>query len=354
MDTTRAYENLEKAVSYGFLTSNFKIGSTNIVLKNVTDKEYRILDLLRSEKGGDIGLLYDLSFCTVFINNQNFLEDRYNKISSLMDFYSRLPGVFISKLQESVIDVNREYIDSLEYLEGFFYTDKSRHLWKFFDVNNRDKYWGVAGLCNVGMNTVQENWIAVNKNLDAEEVYARDFNLSLIVASAYNGKGAKSMSKSFEARQKELEELRCEIARYGYDKNREKEEKKVADGWSAPLRTREDLVKELYREMRGEKDKHDLFIEGWMQQQKDKADEAKKLAEDRQREFREKFESIGPEFIEGSRPVSAAEMKKVIEARKDKETGAVPYMTSVEGLDDKERFLKKISATVIRPNMKKE
>jgi hypothetical protein len=193
----------------------------------------------------------------------------------------------------------------------------------------------------------------VNKNLDEEEAYAKDFNLALIVASAYNGKGAKSMSRTFEAHRKELDELREEIAKYGYDKRRETEEKKIADGWSAPLRTKEDLVKELYREMSGDKDKHDLFIERWMQQQKDAAEEAKRLTEERQKEFRDKFDAVGPEFMEGSRPVSAEEMKKIIDRHKVvKESGVSQFISSVEGTDNKERFLKKISATVIRPTKK--
>ncbi len=350
MDTERAYSNLEKAVSFGFLTANFRLGDINIVIKNVSDKEFRILDLLRGEKAGSSGLLFDLAFCTVFINNQNFLVDRHTQIKELMEFYSKLEVPIVSKIQEAVIDINSEYIDSLEYLEGFFYTAKSRYLWKLLDINNRDKYWGVEGLCNVGINTVQENWIIINKGLDGEENYARDFNLALIVASSNNGKGAKAMSKNYEARQTELDELREEIAKYGYDKKRERETRKAANGWSSPVKTREELVKELYRQMSGEKDKHDIFIESWMKQQREAAEKAKELAENKQKEFREKLDSGIPEFVEGSRPVSSEEMKRIMERKSTEYAGASQYMSSTEDIGDKDRYLKRISSTVIRAN----
>jgi hypothetical protein len=347
----QAYKNVEKIIVNGFLTASMFYGDTHFLFKNITDKEYANLGYYRQENDLFSDMVYHLSFCTALVNGLNYLEDRFFRIHDLLEFYVKLPSVFVEKIYETIQKLNGVYIESLDYLEGFCYTDRSRHLWQVLDINNRSSFTGIAGVDNVGINSVQENWIIINKRLDDEESYQRELQLSLMVASATNPKGTKSISKSFDQRKTELDELRADIAKYGYDRERVREQQEKAI-WTAPLKSRDDLVRELYRQMAGKKDKHDLFMDRWIAEQRAKAEEAKINAEKRQKEFREKFSEAELGAMEESKPVSALELK----AKLDK--GVTPAgvglaISTAEHVGERENFLKKISSTVIR-NAEKE
>lgn len=351
MTVQSAYDNLERIITYGFMSVRVQWGDSWLLLKNITDKEYTSSEMLRDTADPTQEFMYLLAYCTVFIGNHNILVDRSEKLGDLLSFYHRMPTVFLNKLKDTIQKINTEYIDSLKFLEGFCYTDRSRYLWRVLGVGSRSLYMGIPGLDGVGTNSVQENWFIVNRRLDEEDVYEKDFNLSTLVASSMNAKGTKSITRVYEARKKELEELREDIAKYGYDKKRVEEQKKKAE-WTAPVKSREDLVRELYKQMRGEKDRHDLFIESWMTAQKEKAEEAKRSAEAHQKEFRESLKEVDLSDMEGSRPVSSEELRRVLERQRKKvevsgETQS--YISAFETYDQKDRFLKKISSTVIRP-----
>jgi hypothetical protein len=353
LTVSEAYENIEKTITRGFLTTGMTFRGHSFVLKNITDKEYENIGLYR--KDGDVltDIIYHLAFCTAFIDRKNFLEDRFERIPELAKFYAGTPVAFINKIREGINRINTIYLDSLKFLEGFCYTDRSRYIWKFFDGRDKDAYFGISGLNNIGLNSVQENWIIVNKRLDEEEAYTRDLNLTLIVASSMNPKGTKVISRNYDFHKKELDELRKDIATFGYDKKRVKEQQAKAE-WTAPIKSREDLVRELYRQMEGKKDKHDLFIDDWIKKQQMAADEAKRMAEVRQQEFRRKLNQLDMSQQEESRPISAQELQKVLDSRRNGSTNAPAdkYMSAFEDHDQRDRFLKKVSATIIRPGKK--
>jgi len=347
MNIQQAYENIEKIIIQGFLTVGISFNKNYFLIKNITDKEYNNMDFYRSENDKYYNILYHLSFCTVFINSINFLEKRIENISKLVKFYTSMPISFIVKIRDIIEKLNNEYLASLNYLEGFCYTDRSRYLWSVVDINSRSQYLGIAGLNNVGMNSVQENWIIINKKLDDEDSYQKSLDLSFLIASASNPKGVKVLSRNYDSHKKELDELRSDIAKYGYDRKRI-EEQQVKAEWTAPIKSREDLVRELYRQMSGKKDKHDLFIDQWMKQQRDMAEEAKKQAETRQREFRVKLQDVDMTRLEESMPISSAELKKRLIKNKISEKSN-QSMSSFENYDQKDRFIKKISSTIITP-----
>jgi len=213
------------------------------------------------------------------------------------------------------------------------------------DVNNRDRYLGIEGLDLIGTNNVQDNWKVINQRLDEEDSYQKDFNLTLLIVSSTSSKGARSLQRNYDTNRTELKELRDEIAKYGYDRSRIKEQRK--EKWTAPLQSREDLVRELYRQMDGVKDKHDTFMDTWMSRKREEAAKAKVEVEKKQQEYRKKFEELDLSTVEGSRPVTTEELNNILDKRKQKK--AQQYMTSMEDANMRERFIKKVSTRVIRP-----
>ena len=348
MNVKEAYNNLEKIITYGFLSVRINLGGLNIVLKNITDKENQSLNYY-----GNVGkdsLLYKLALSTFVIGTENLLEKRSERLEDLKNFYASLSTVVIDKLTVALSTLNKRYSDSLRFFEGYCHTMDSRYLWNAIGKDGlKLNYTGTKGIENVGINSAQENWMIINRELDEELVYDRDFNLSILIASSMNPKGAKQISGNYKKQRDELLEVREEIAKYGYDKKRITEKKKE-DGWAQPIKSKSDLVRELYRQMRGEKDRHDLFIEQWMEEQKRKAEAAKNAVKERQKEYREKLEEIDLSTVEQSRPVSLEEIEKIKDKKKNKkkEVNGESFMTAYEDVDKKGRFLKKISTKIIK------
>jgi hypothetical protein len=348
---SEAYENLERIIIYGFLSVKISYKGHDLLIKNITDKEYQQMRMLCSGKINSNAL--SLAFCTVSIDGINFLETRNENLIFLTNFYRKLPTIFSVRVIQALNELNDTYIEALDFLEGFCYSKRSRYLWRVIDPYNRSSYTGIRGLDSVGINNPTENWININKRLDEEDRYSKEFNNTVLIVGASNYKSAKMLSKSYENSVSELKELRDEICKYGYDKKRVEENNKKRDDWTAPLSSREDLVRELYRQMTGDKDRHDLYISQWMENQKRKAEVAEKMVEEKQQAFRKKIEETDLDLLEPSKPISTYELNKILDQKKNKNTDNT-YMAGKEDSEMKERVYKKLSMRVIRPEIKDE
>jgi len=103
----------------------------------------------------------------------------------------------------------------------------------------------------------------------------------------------------------------------------------------------------LYRQMSGKKDKHDLFIDAWIKQQRDAAEKAKEQVEARQQEFRAKLKDIDLSTVEDSKPISTSDLNKILAQRKSDMAVSTPMVVPDER-EDKDRYIRKMSSTIIR------
>lgn len=349
MKVETAYANLEEIITCGFLSRGIRYKDSVLILKTITDKEYHLLPFYAADEG-ITAVLYRLVFSTFMINGYNFLVNRNEIIPNLIDFYEGFSVVGFHSLVQQCNKVYEEYLESLEFLEGFCYTDKSRALWKILSKNkaiNVNNYYGIPGTENLGLNTAQESWIIINDQLDAEESYNVQFRLSLMIASSFSGKGAQKIENSYEAHRKELEEVRMDLAKYGYDKKRILKEKEKIKGWSALPKTREDMVRELNREMSGDRDKHDNFIENWIKRQEEQALAVKQEAEMKQKAFRQKLEQdIDFTKFEDSRVATPEEVERLM--KKKEKPGRAKASDPLEKKYSTEDVLKKIGSKIIQ------
>jgi hypothetical protein len=346
MGVKSSYVYIENIITQGFLSLGLLYNDNFLVFKTLTEKEYRNLKYLCSNKDSASERMYRLALSTFMVNGDNMLVDRNSKINELKSFYGSLPLEAVNRIVTEVTNLHTRYIKSLKYFEGFCYTDKSRYLWKILNNGNptSTEFSGIEGTKNCGMNLVQENWININNRLDEEEEYDKDLNLSLMVSSSMNPKGSKSVSISHKTNKDELASVRSQIAHYGYDKKRYIEERKSSK-WAKPIITKEDLVRELEKQVKGEKDYHDLFIEKWITEQKRLADKAKNSLLEKQAEYRRKQEDIDTSSVESSRIVSAEEMKDIDQR---KYTKMVNTGDSLLNYESKQAYIKKISSVILK------
>ena len=303
MEVQEAYSNIEKIITYGFLTARISVEGYDLLIKNITDKESKNIKLFINSFDEKNEILHTLSYSIAFLNGINLLATRDYNLEKVLDHIKNLPNLVVLKIIKVINKLNKVYSESIDFLEGFSYSDKSRYLWSVIDLYNRASYTGMRGLDSVGINSVQENWIIINKRLDEESRYEMDFHNAILIVSASNGKGAQSLQKTYTSRSRELKELRDELCKLGHDRNRKKDHDTKRDKWTAPLNTREDLVQELYRQVAGKKDRHDLYMDKWIQDQKNKSESAKNKVVERQVEFRKKIESIEVGSMEPSRSI---------------------------------------------------
>ena len=191
----------------------------------------------------------------------------------------------------------------------------------------------------MGMNAFQEAWISFNKTLDEEEKYESEFSFAVLIASASNPKGSKKVQSSFNARKTELNDKRKSIARHGY---REAEVKARGD-WAAPVETREELVNELLRQIRGEKDKHDKVVDGYFDSL---VEEIENKEEEQQKRAEEARKIRGDAPIVGSTRVLTPRESEELMARKPRTTISVPSEEQVSR-EDKNRLFSKIGSRVL-------
>jgi hypothetical protein len=164
-------------------------------------------------------------------------------------------------------------------MEGFCYTDQSRRAWKILGSNypNQEQFSGIRGTDKIGLNAQQSYWIDLNRVMDEEDKYNSNFSLALFVASASNSKGVKKNRAQHDAHILTLNEKRKKIAKEGSIKKTGW----AAEGWAVKTDTAEELIAELERQMHGIKDKHDNFVENYLDTLKNESEKQAKEVQDR-------------------------------------------------------------------------
>jgi seryl-tRNA(Sec) selenium transferase len=109
--------------------------------------------------------------------------------------------------------------------------------------------------------------------------------------------------------------------------------------------TAEELVAELERQMKGFKDKHDLFIDEYMKKMQEMA-EKKILDEDKKlEESRKRHEGMAP--ISGSQRALTTEENQELMARKKSNNLVIVPSDNRVSSEDELRYLKKIGSKVL-------
>ena len=344
MTVTEAYTALSDLVFKGFLTAELKIDGRSLILKTINEKEFDLIKLYAGnpdEKGYQIRFnAYFLVFSLLILDNQNILIDREKNIGELYNYLINIPEKLFGKIIEDLNALRMTAFDVTRYIEGFSYTDFSRNNWKIVKggLPSSSEFTGIQGTSEIGLNIHQESWVLLNRFLDEEEVFNREFSFAILISSASNPKGIRPIRGRHDSAMKSSEDRRKKLARDGYIDTK----RWSPEGWAAPVETAEELVAELERQMTGMKDKHDLFMDDYMKKMREEAERKTKEAEDRIKEYR-----LGKEdaFIEGSQRALTPEESRALFTKKPS-TLQVVYDEEVDP-ETKDRFMKKVGTKIL-------
>lgn len=325
-DFDDSYRNVKALVYDGFIPVRAQINGMDCVLKALNPNEFRYIDLL-TNKDQDKVALYFL-YSAVMLDGLEVLRSRENFHSDVIEIFRTLPSATVNRISRLVLDVHKYYSSCYDELEGYLYEDESRYRWIVYKREAMNATV-LHGLPKLGFNTAQEVWISFNQREDMREEEERRFAHSKFIASSMVG--SKEIKKiELRERMRWSEELK---------RRQEVRLKKKTDRivLTKSLSSAKDLVDELHRQIRGEKDIHDKIIE-------QHEAELAKLADKRRRDLEElkiqaamKWSASDPNVMGGSRAITQKEM--------DTRTSEINNQKWQIVSEDAEKYLNKVAAT---------
>jgi len=342
-----AYRALSDLITKGFMSMHMDLKGVPIVFKTVNENEFELIQLYVGSKEDLFKFnTFFMAFSVLMVDGENILPDRDKTLKILYDFFYDLPTSVYGKVMDELSALKDDMFEASKYLEGFCYTDYSRVLWRMRrNSPNREEFTGIKGTENLSINVCQSNWMLINQTLDHEEEHDNQFSLALLIASASNPKGVKSVKAKYDLSVQTAVKKRKKLAMEGSSPEKVQW---TPESWAAPVDTAEELVAELERQMSGKKDKHDLFIEDYIR----KIEEDQKLAEEREEErlavYRQKIKDEGFVLTGDHRALTPEETKEMLENAKNRHNNLVILPSdNIASSDDRSRYYKKIGSKIL-------
>lgn len=320
------YKDLEDLLFMGFIPHKARIFGVDFVFKTVSDLEYRKISLM-SGVGSNNQYHYRfhqnyLYHSLFMVNGINILENRDEIYSDIIDIFKSFPTILIRKIFDILDTLAARLNKSVNLVEPYSYESISRYSWlsKRNIVLNSHQSTGIKGTGDLGLNQFQKYWSVLNIREDDKESFDDRYSLCKFLASFTDPKSVKKIDAQDKAKKEEEIDKRDRIKLFGT-----KEEEYL--GYADPTATKEGIISELERQMRGDKDDHDKAIEN--HERKLRANMLQQMQElKKMQEYRKKSMPT----LEEARPISKEEMLERM--NKSKAANRV-YMKATDVQDSK-------------------
>jgi hypothetical protein len=325
-DYDETYRNIKSLVFDGFIPVRLNLVQFPLIVKALNASEFRHIELLGASDEDRVALYFLYSM--VLFDGEEVIPLRKQMHRNIIELFRTFSTQMVNKITANVNSVHRYYAAAYDNLEAFLYENEARYRWVIYgkDALNKTLLNGFSG---VGFNTAQEVWISFNTREDTRELDERQFGNAKFIASAMAGdKEIRKINLKEQMRWSE------ELKRRQGVRLRNKESRLML---SKPVHTAKELVEELTRQIKGEKDLHDKIIE-------DHEREIARLAELRARDIENikiktamEISESGSHMTGGSTPVTQKEMDE-----KTKELNNIKWTNRHEEV---EHYLTKVAQT---------
>lgn len=309
------YADVEELILPGFIAQEVAFGESNLSLRTMFPSEALILRHRVGLHGtGRTWREWALAASVWMVDGQNLLGES-NAAVPLQRTLRGVPKGALDALFAVYTNLHNRVGAALHRLEAFCYEDHSRALWRMIGRENpaRESVAGVPGVSALGMNHVQRLWVAYNLAEDDRLVWQAEWASAKLVASATAPKGVKRLNAREESERKLEEERRQKVIERVYH---EATGRFVNDGDRVTMTrsvSAEDLVGEMDRWVRGERDQHDLIVEAYKNQIRAKHEAERMRHEERMRELEMEQEA----GVSGTANMVGYTAKQLMEIRKD-------------------------------------
>lgn len=289
------YADVEELISPGFISQQAVVGGVNVSLRSLGPGDFLLLrhriglaPTLRQWKE------WAVATAIWMVDGQSVLGD-VNAAHRLQKTLRSLPVSGLEALFSIYTALHNRVNTALGRVEAFCYEDFSRATWRMFSRGNpaRDDVAGVVGVSALGMNHAQRMWVAFNHAEDDRQDWQREWAAAKLVASATSPKGVRKLNQRDESERKLDAEMRQrEISRVYHDATG----RAFEDANGMVVRravTAEDLVDEMNRWVRGEKDWHDTVIDAYKDKIREQHERDRERHETRMRELDQLYDEVG-------------------------------------------------------------
>lgn len=305
------YKDVEPLLFRGFLHVSAEINGVSFVFKSLNHHEFSLLGFMtpqdESHKATQRFYSLFLAYGVFMVDGQNILQDRDRWVPQIAELFDSLSEGVKTKVIRHMSEINRRANRAVTLTEAFSMETLSRLRWAQFGSADLTSpaVTGLQGTQDLGMNWAQLTWRAMNHYEDLREQAEREWENAKFVASAMAGKGMNRVhSQDKRRRDKEREERlerRDKILRFALLG----EPMDTKDRHGAPImvaRTVEELTTQLERDLKGEKDWHDLVIEAHERKAQEERDRRAQHIQELQQNFENTYGEqrvVGSTSLEG-------------------------------------------------------
>jgi len=285
---------IEQLIFDGYLKGYISINGINIVLKSLTEDEYREIDDLKIFSDYfHAPLIILFSICR--INRINFVKLKEEHFEELYEYIKTLPVIVTQKILEVISEMN-EYIYKNSHEDFKKYVDSTDS-----KINFTSFMMNKSPLSNGSLNIIQKLWLSNNYYEEKNELIKTAWSFTKFIGGMFNPKAVRKI----DALEKSGEDF----------KEYTKEEIKASDGLLRSVGSKEEIVRELRREMRGEKDLHDIVIEAYEKKQQEILDERKEKSKNT---YEKHVDEMGEGVYSESRVIDATIIKDMERIKKER------------------------------------
>ena len=261
------YRDVESLLFRGFILLPAEINGVRFIFKSMNHHEFEYLQWIASGYSQEQYNNTFLALGVFMIDGQNILPTREKYLPTIEEAFSTFPESAHDKLVRFLSDVNRKAAKAVALTEAYQMERVSRFRWA--QLSGIDLMspmnTGVDGTQRLGLNYAQLVWRALNYFDDHRETAEREWDNAKFIGSCFAGKEIKKIySQDKDRRDKEKTERinrKDQLLRQVLLGEEISTEKGASQYQIVTARTVEELASQLERDLRGEKDWHDMIVD---------------------------------------------------------------------------------------------
>lgn len=281
------YRDVEGLITRGFLSESVEVAGVGFSLRSLGSADNLLLQH-RLRLGASVREWKEwvVASATWMIDGQVLLED-INAPRFVRQSVRAMPLATLDSLFAIYTSLHNRMSASISRTEAFCYEQTSRALWRMVGPRILHGESPDGPPQRIGMNPVQRIWVACNQAEDARVLWLQQWAAAKLVASAHAPKGIRKLNLKDESTQKAEEERRKRVMRETYYRATGRRLEDDLGGYVVVRAvTSEELVAEMERALRGEKDAHDIAVDEFK-------DRIRQRFEAERREHQERMSRLG-------------------------------------------------------------
>jgi hypothetical protein len=261
----RRYTDLEQLLFRGFLCVFVDLCGVRFVFKSINTTEMDRVKFYLGSKNVDpfSYQLYFIAYSIFMVEDTNILPCREQIFPQLVANLRTISKSLLSRIATILSDLNSKSVLAGSLTEAYNYEDVSRQNWASYrDCKITDpNVTGCDGTQYLGFNAYQKLWVALNRFDDFRTQREIDWDNAKFIGSCFNPKGVQKIEHQDSAR-RDTEKKEREAIRLGGVREENGDIKISAESV-------EELMDQLERSVKGEKDYHDSVVDSYEQKIKD-------------------------------------------------------------------------------------